>query len=97
MRALRARAAKSVFSLATLPSPPPFTPFWEQGTSNYIPGIYSYKVPLRDAGRCEIPGVTHIEKGHAGDTGSHSLCWRQYIAVAVTRTVATEIMSGAVL
>ena len=38
-----------------------------------------HKVPLRDVGECEIPGVTQVEKGHVGNTGSQSLLlwWKQ--------------------
>ena len=36
-----------------------------------------YKVPFRDVCRSEIPGVTQVEKGHAGNTAVATayLCW----------------------
>ena len=39
-----------------------------------------YKVPLRDVCSSEIPGVTQVENGHAGNTAVATayLCWAKH-------------------
>ena len=37
-----------------------------------------YKVFLGDVGGVKSRGMTQAEKGHAGNTGSRSLCWRKH-------------------